>query len=76
MSAGDFRFREEVRIVRRLLCGIEHNSPVLDLGSGVGYWAEEFPRRFSRVDAIEQPCPLPGVERAMHPVSQHPRHTR
>jgi trans-aconitate methyltransferase len=53
VSAGDFRFRGEVRMVRRLLCGVEHNGPVLDLGSGVGYWAEEFARSFSRVDAIE-----------------------
>ena len=37
VGAGDFRFRGEVRIVRRLLCGIEHNGPALDLGSGVGY---------------------------------------
>ncbi len=42
VSAGDFRFRGEVRIVWRLLCGIEHNSPTLDLGSGFGFWAKEF----------------------------------
>jgi len=53
VSAGDFRFRAEARIVRRLLCGIEHNGPVLDLGSGVGHWAEEFARRFSQVIAVE-----------------------
>jgi len=53
VSAGNFRFRGEVQIVRRLLCSVEHNGPVLDLGSGVGYWAEEFARNFSRVDAIE-----------------------
>jgi len=58
VSAGDFRFRGEVRIVRPLLCGIEHNSPVLDLGSGVGYWAEEFARSFSRVDGIEDSSTL------------------
>jgi len=53
VSAGDFRFRGEVQIVQRLLCRVEHHGPVLDLGSGVGYWAVEFARRFSRVDAIE-----------------------
>ncbi len=53
MSAGDFRFRAEAQIVRRLLRGVEHNGTVLDLGSGVGYWAEEFARSFSRVVAVE-----------------------
>ena len=53
VSAGDFRFRAEARIVRRLLRGVEHNGTVLDLGSGVGYWAEEFARSFSRVVAVE-----------------------
>lgn len=53
MGAGDFRFRTEARIVRRLLRDEKHNGTVLDLGSGVGYWTEEFARRFSRVVAIE-----------------------
>ncbi|MEC4673187.1 MAG: class I SAM-dependent methyltransferase [Nitrospirota bacterium] len=53
VSAGDFRFRAEARIVQQLLRGIEHNGSVLDLGSGVGYWAVEFASSFSRVDAIE-----------------------
>ncbi|GMR20618.1 MAG: hypothetical protein BMS9Abin36_1214 [Gammaproteobacteria bacterium] len=53
VSAGDFRFRAEARIVRRLLNSVEHNGTVLDLGSGVGYWAEEFARGFSRVVAVE-----------------------
>ncbi len=53
VSAGEFRFRAEARIVQRLLCGIDHSGPVLDLGSGAGYWAEEFARRFSRVVAVE-----------------------
>jgi len=53
VSAGDFRFRAEARIVRRLLSRVDHNGTVLDLGSGVGYWAEEFARNFSRVVAVE-----------------------
>ena len=53
VSAGDFRFRAETRIVRRLLRGIEHDGTVLDLGSGVGYWAEEFAHNFSQVVAVE-----------------------
>jgi SAM-dependent methyltransferase len=76
VGAGNFRFRGEVRIVRRLLCGVEHNGPVLDLGSGVGHWAEEFAQNFSRVDAIEgshalyqaleaRCAPLPNI-RAIH----------
>jgi len=76
VSAGYFRFRAEVRIVQRLLCGIEHTGPALDLGSGVGYWAQEFARSFSRVDAIEGSNPLPGVEGTMRPAFQHPCHTR
>lgn len=53
MSAGDFRFRGETKIVHRLLSNETHQGTVLDLGSGVGYWAEEFARRFSRVVAVE-----------------------
>ena len=52
-SAGGFRFQAESMIVRRLLRGVEHNGTVLDLGSGVGYWAEEFARSFSQVVAVE-----------------------
>jgi len=53
VSAGDFRFRAEARIVRRLLSRVDHNGTVLDLGSGAGYWAEEFARSFSQVVAVE-----------------------
>lgn len=53
VGAGTYRFHGEVRIVRRLLGSIDHKGSVLDLGSGVGYWAEEFARDFSHVDAIE-----------------------
>ena len=53
VSAGNFRFKAEARIVRRLLGRLDHNGTALDLGSGVGYWAEEFARNFSRVVAIE-----------------------
>jgi len=53
VSAGKFRFHAEAMIVRRLLHGIEHDGAVLDLGSGVGYWAEEFASRFSQVIAVE-----------------------
>ena len=52
-SAGDFRFQAESRIVQRLIGSVERESAVLDLGSGVGYWAEEFARSFSRVVAVE-----------------------
>lgn len=33
--------------------GIDAESSVLDLGSGIGYWAEEFAHRYSRVIAVE-----------------------
>lgn len=53
VSAGDFRFRGETSIVQRLLLHEKQQGTVLDIGSGVGYWAEEFARRFSQVVAVE-----------------------
>ena len=52
-SAGDFRFRAESRIVQRLTRDVKQDGAVLDLGSGIGVWAEGFARRFSRVTAVE-----------------------
>jgi SAM-dependent methyltransferase len=69
-SAGDFRFQAESLIVRRLLRGVEHNGTVLDLGSGVGYWAEEFARSFSQVVAVEGSSVLyPALEKRCAPYS-------
>ena len=53
VGAGNFRFRAETRIVRRLVANIRHKDKVLDLGNGVGYWAEEFAGNFSKVVAVE-----------------------
>jgi SAM-dependent methyltransferase len=53
VSAGDFRFRAESRIVRRLTRNFNPNSIVLDFGSGVGYWAKLFAQDFSQVVAVE-----------------------
>lgn len=52
-SAGKFRFRAEARIVHRLTRDVPQNGAVLDLGSGIGMWAEDFARRFSSVTAVE-----------------------
>jgi len=52
-SAGDFRFRAESRVVQRLTRDVKQDGAVLDLGSGIGVWAESFARRFSRVTAVE-----------------------
>jgi trans-aconitate methyltransferase len=52
-SAGGFRFRAESRIVRQLVRGVKRDGTVLDLGSGVGFWAEHFAARFSQVVAVE-----------------------
>ena len=52
-SAGDFRFRAESRIVRRLAADVNPNGAVLDLGSGIGVWAKDFASRFSQVTAVE-----------------------
>jgi SAM-dependent methyltransferase len=52
-SAGDFRFQAETQIVERLLGGVDRRGAVLDLGCGVGYWAEAFAQNFSAVVAVE-----------------------
>jgi trans-aconitate methyltransferase len=57
-SAGRFRFRAESKIVQRLIGGTNTNGTVLDLGSGMGYWAEFFSRQFANVVAIEASSPL------------------
>jgi SAM-dependent methyltransferase len=52
-SAGKFRFRAESGIVHRLTRDMPQHGSVLDLGSGIGMWAEDFARRFSSVTAVE-----------------------
>jgi trans-aconitate methyltransferase len=51
-SAGQFRFKAERQIVERLIGGVNSNS-MLDLGCGIGCWAEYFARHFSKVIAVE-----------------------
>lgn len=53
VSAGDFRFRAESRIVGQLARSVKRDGTVLDLGSGVGFWAEDFAAHFSQVVAVE-----------------------
>ncbi|MFV2056284.1 MAG: trans-aconitate 2-methyltransferase [Thiohalomonadales bacterium] len=53
VSAGEFRFRAEARIVQRLLRSSVYDGAVLDLGCGAGHWAEEFAQNFSHVVAVE-----------------------
>ena len=59
-SAGSYRFNTECEIVERLIAtaGINLDGAVLDLGSGVGFWAEYFAQRFRNVIAIEASLPL------------------
>ena len=59
-SAGRFRFRAESIIVQQLIrnAKIDTNGAVLDLGSGVGYWAEFFALKFNKVIAVEASTPL------------------
>ncbi len=59
-SAGSYRFDAECEIVERLICStsINLNGAVLDLGSGVGFWAEHFAQRFGKVTAVEASLPL------------------
>lgn len=51
--AGEFRFEAEAKIVHRLTADVKHDGAVLDLGSGIGVWAEDFARRFAHVTAVE-----------------------
>ncbi len=50
----------ECEIVQRLIrnAKIDSVGTVLDLGSGVGFWAEHFAREFEKVIAIEASPPL------------------
>jgi hypothetical protein len=57
-AAGLFRFNGERDIVRRLVQSLDRTGTVLDLGSGVGVWAEEFARHFAQVVAVEASTPL------------------
>lgn len=57
-QAGRFRFRAESKIVERMIREAIPGGVVLDLGSGVGYWAEFFARRFAKVIAVENSRPL------------------
>jgi protein-L-isoaspartate O-methyltransferase len=59
-SAGKYRFTAECEIVQRLIrdAKIGSNGTVLDLGSGVGFWAEYFAQHFEQVIAIEASTPL------------------
>ena len=59
-SAGSYRFDAECEIVERLIhnAGLNSDGCVLDLGSGVGFWAEYFAQRFGKVIAIEASRPL------------------
>ena len=52
-SAGNYRFGIEAQIIEKLIQSVDRNGAALDLGSGMGYWAEEFARSFARVDALE-----------------------
>jgi SAM-dependent methyltransferase len=62
-SAGSYRFDAECEIVERLICSASINldGAVLDLGSGVGFWAEYFAQHFGKVTAIEASLPLYGA---------------
>lgn len=51
--AGLFRFDAEKRIVDRLISRQAPTGRVLDLGCGIGHWAEHFSERFSEVVAVE-----------------------
>ncbi len=45
-SAGQFRFRAEKAIVQQLTQSLNRDGTALDLGCGIGYWAEYFAQNF------------------------------
>jgi trans-aconitate methyltransferase len=51
-SAGQFRFQAELQTVKRLIEGVNSHC-MLDLGCGIGCWAEYFSHHFSKVIAVE-----------------------
>ncbi len=57
-GAGRFRFHGESRIVSQLIQKLDRGGAALDLGCGVGYWAEYFARHFAKVVAVEASLPL------------------
>ena len=57
-AVGRFRFRAEIGITQRLINGLNSDGTVLDLGSGIGYWAEYFAEHFAKVVAVEASTPL------------------
>ena len=59
-SAGSYRFDAERKVVDRLIrsASVPSGGTVLDLGSGVGFWAEYFAQRFGKVIAVESSPPL------------------
>ncbi len=54
LGAGRFRFRAETKIVQHLLRGLNRSGRLLDMGSGIGYWAEHFSKSFGSVIAVEK----------------------
>ncbi len=52
-GAGQFRLRAEKKIVSRLIRECSGEGTALDLGSGIGHWAEFFAHRFAQVVAVE-----------------------
>lgn len=74
-SAGRFRFDAESVIVQQLIrnARVDTNGAVLDLGSGVGYWAEYFALKFKKVVAVEASAPL--YESMVHRCSSYDNFT-
>lgn len=57
-GAGRFRFKEEQRIVDRLISRQNSKGRLLDLGCGIGQWAEHFAENFSEVVAVDGSQPF------------------
>lgn len=58
LGAGSFRFRAETKFVQGLLCDVNRTERLLDLGSGIGCWAEYFAQSFGSVVAVERSAAL------------------
>lgn len=57
-SSAKYRFKAELKTMKRLLEKANCNGTVLDLGSGVGLWTSFFAENFSRVIAVESSLSL------------------
>ena len=55
---GNFDLETESKTVAKIIQSVDFSGTVLDLSSGLGYWAEYFALRFNKVVAVESSISL------------------